>query len=98
MAKFSWNTPSKNRDKVLNRKIRIGDIVKITETANTGGLEKNGRTGVVTRIENEDYEVKLHCTHSGGHLIKSTYVKELNRYVGETTVKKWFNKNQIIKI
>lgn len=98
MAKFSWNTPLKNKDKVLKRKIHIGDIVKITETANTGGLEKNGRTGVVTRIENEDYEVKLHCTHTGGYNTKSKYIKELDRYVGETTVKKWFNKKQIIKI
>ena len=75
----------------------VGDIVKIVNCSNTGGLNKNGRTGKIISIRGGQYQVQLHCTQTGGHGIVSIFVKVLNRHVGLTSETRWFEKDQIIK-
>jgi ribosomal protein L21E len=96
--KFSWNTPQANKAKVEKQlsHFSVGDIVKITDCNNSRkGLDKNGRTGIVTRTTETQVEIQLHCTTTGGNETKSEFIVELGRYVGITNVKQWFNKNQI---
>ena len=77
---------------------QVGDVVKLIDVDNTRkGLDKNGRTGIVTRIENNQYEVELHCTTTGGHDCISIFVEKLNRYVGNTGEKQWFDVKQLSK-
>jgi len=94
---FSWNTPNKNKNKVLNSQLKVGDTVKVVNTSNEGGLNKNGRTGTITRVENNQYEVQLHCTHTGGNETKTIFIKELDRYVGLTKIKRWFSRQDLTK-
>ena len=101
MAKFSWNTPLKNQKNVQQEKttFQVGDTVKLVGVKNTKkGLDKNGRTGEITRIINGEYEVLLHCTDTGGHIVRTIFNKTLGRFVGETGEKQWFTKEQIYKV
>jgi hypothetical protein len=77
---------------------KSGNIVKIVNCSNTGGLSKNGRTGSVMRVAATQVQVVLHCTHTGGHNVKSIYIKSLDRCVGITQETQWFNKSDVIKI
>ena len=96
---FSWNTPQKNKansDKQLQ--FKVGNIVKLVDVNNSRvGLDKNGRTGIVTRVDGNQYEVQLHCTQTGGNSVKSVFVIELCRFVGLTNVKQWFDAKQLSK-
>jgi hypothetical protein len=77
---------------------KVGDTVKLINTSNKGGLNKNGRTGTILRIEGDQLQVNLHCTHTGGHKTKSLFIKELNRYVAVTDEFSWYSKQDVIKI
>ena len=77
---------------------KSGNIVKIINCSNTGGLDKVGRTGTVMKVDAKQVQVLLHCTHTGGHNVKSKYIESLNRYVGYTNESWWFDKSDVIKI
>lgn len=96
---LSWNTPQKNKvNSDKQPKFKVGSIVKLVDVNNSRvGLDKNGRTGIITRCEGNQYEVQLHCTQTGGNSVKSVFVIELCRFVGLTNVKQWFSANQLQK-
>jgi hypothetical protein len=78
---------------------KVGNIVKLVDVNNSRvGLDKNGRTGIITRCDGNQYEVQLHCTQTGGNSVKSVFVLELGRFVGLTNVKQWFSSNQLQKV
>lgn len=78
--------------------LKVGNIVKLVDVNNSRvGLDKNGRTGIVTRVDGNQYEVQLHCTTTGGNTCKSVFVAELFRFVGLTNVKQWFDASQLSK-
>jgi ribosomal protein L21E len=98
---FSWNTPNKNRKTVAKQlsTFKEKDVVKLIDCNNSRkGLDKNGRTGIVTRVEGNQYEVQLHCTTTGGNDCKTVFVPELCRFVGLTNVKQWFDAKQLQKV
>lgn len=94
---FSLKTANKIAKKLKN--IKEGDTVKVIfEKNEKKGIQKNGRTGTVISVRGNEYDVKLHCTHTGGNNTKSVYNEKLNRYIGETEEVISFKKENLFKI
>jgi ribosomal protein L21E len=98
---LSWNTPSKNKAKVEKEltTFGVGDLVKLVDAPNTRiGLDKNGRTGYVTRVQGNQIEVNLHTCTPNGHIGVSTFIEALKRHVVQTKEKQWFAPKQLLLI